>query len=160
MSMQQTCMCWGFEVGDGWFNILNGLSISIQGHINGRTMERWRRRKQKREWKAMSYEEQMKHTWMCEEMEPRVPQVTVTQVKEKFGTLRFYYNGGDEAIENFIHMAEVMTYVTCDECGAPGRLGGKGWISVKCKKHGGGDFFAVKKAKKKITKADIEGVEA
>jgi hypothetical protein len=155
--MQQTCMGWGFEVGDGWFNIINGLSLMIQGHIDGRTRERWRVRKHKRQYAKMDMADQIKHNWMNDDMPFRIPQVVAGQVKEKFGALRFYYSGGDEAIENYVSMAEAMSYITCDTCGSPGKLGGKGWISVKCKKHGGGDFFAVKKAKKKITKADIEG---
>lgn len=157
MSMQQTCMGRGFEVGDGWFNIINGLSFMIQGHIDGRTRDRWRCRKSKREWRELSPEDQIKRTWMNDDMPDRVPQVVAGQVKEKFGALRFYYSGGDEAIANYVSMAEAMSYVTCESCGSPGKISGKGWISVKCKKHGGVDFFAVKNAKKKITKADIKG---
>ena len=26
LSMQQTCMCWGFECGDGWFDLIYNLS--------------------------------------------------------------------------------------------------------------------------------------
>ena len=28
-NMQETCMCWGFECGDGWFNILDQLMGNI-----------------------------------------------------------------------------------------------------------------------------------
>jgi hypothetical protein len=33
-SMQETCMCWGFECGDGWFNVLDQLMGNIQHHID------------------------------------------------------------------------------------------------------------------------------
>ena len=29
LSMEQTCMCWGFECGDGWFDIINNLSQKL-----------------------------------------------------------------------------------------------------------------------------------
>ena len=30
---QQTCMCWGIDTGDGWFNIIDMLCLQIQWHI-------------------------------------------------------------------------------------------------------------------------------
>ena len=39
-NMQETCMCWGFECGDGWFNILDQLMGNIQHHID------WKNRKE------------------------------------------------------------------------------------------------------------------
>ena len=56
----------------------------------------------------------------------------LTQVKEKFGTLRFYYQGGDEYVHGLVSMAESMTEVTCEECGDPGQSRGDGWIHVYC----------------------------
>jgi hypothetical protein len=101
--MQETCMCWGFECGDGWFQILNQLMSNIQHHID------WKNRK-----------------------EEVVPQVTVDQVKEKFGTLRFYYTGGDDYISGLVNMAESMSGVTCEQCGNPGEQSNSGWIKTTC----------------------------
>ena len=101
--MQETCMCWGFECGDGWFNILDKLMGNIQHHID------WKNRK-----------------------EEVVAQVTLDQVKEKFGTLRFYYSGGDDAIDGMVRMAESMSGVTCEECSAPAQTHGPGWIRTIC----------------------------
>ena len=102
-NMQETCMCWGFECGDGWYNILNQLMGNIQHHID------WKNRK-----------------------EEVVAQVTLDQVKEKFGTLRFYYSGGDDAIDGMVRMAESMSGVTCEECSAPAQTHGPGWIRTIC----------------------------
>lgn len=66
---------------------------------------------------------------------PDVPQVVAQQVKEKFGSLRFYYQGGDEYISGLVSMAEAMTEVTCEECGSPGETRSGGWIRVLCDKH-------------------------
>ena len=102
-NMQETCMCWGFECGDGWFNILDQLMGNIQHHID------WKNRK-----------------------EEVIAQVTLDQVKEKFGTLRFYYSGGDDAIDGMVRMAESMSGVTCEECSAPAQTHGPGWIRTIC----------------------------
>ena len=102
-NMQETCMCWGFECGDGWFNILDQLMGNIQHHID------WKNKK-----------------------EEVVAQVTLDQVKEKFGTLRFYYSGGDDAIDGMVRMAESMTGVTCEECGNVGERRGGGWVHTYC----------------------------
>ena len=103
LPMTETCMCWGFDCGDGWFNILNQLMGNIQHHID---------------WKNRNGEV--------------VPQVTLDQVKEKFGTLRFYYTGGDEYIHGMVAMAEAMSGVTCESCGNPGERKGGGWVHTYC----------------------------
>ncbi len=33
-SCQETCMCWGFECDDGWFNLINSLCNCIQHYLN------------------------------------------------------------------------------------------------------------------------------
>lgn len=104
--MTETAMCWGFEHGEGWFNIIDQLCGNIQNHID---------------WQAKQGRE--------------IPQVVAEQVKEKFGTLRFYYRGGDDIIDGMVRMAESMSGVTCEECGAPGETGGQGWISTRCEAH-------------------------
>ena len=101
--MQETAMCWGFACGDGWFNILDQLMGNIQHHID---------------WKNKNTEV--------------VPQVTLDQVKEKFGTLRFYYTGGDDYISGMVTLAESLTGVTCESCGNVGERRGGGWVHTYC----------------------------
>ena len=109
-NMQETCMCWGFECGDGWFNILDQLMSNIQHHID---------------WNNQNFEKGYKQY-------KQVAQVTLDQVKEKFGTLRFYYTGGDDEISGMVRMAESMSGVTCEECGNPGERRGGGWVHTFC----------------------------
>ena len=47
--------------------------------------------------------------------------VTVRQVKEKFGQLRFYYTGGNAGVNCAVRMAERLSCYTCEECGRAGR---------------------------------------
>jgi hypothetical protein len=55
----------------------------------------------------------------------------VTQVKEKYGTLRVYHNGGD-AYEAFVDKAEALSEVTCELCGQQGMIRDDGWVMVRC----------------------------
>ena len=124
-----------FEIGDGWFNIIHGLSSAIQSHID------WANKQadDADEWNAMVAAGQKPDWWGDRASMPepktvpeRVEQVVAAQVKEKFGTLRFYVNGGGETVDNFIRVAEHMSAVTCEECGAPGEIIRGGWIRVLC----------------------------
>lgn len=58
--------------------------------------------------------------------------VVATQVKEKFGELRFYVNRGDEEVFRLIDAAEQESATICELCGAPGTLVTKGWRSTRC----------------------------
>lgn len=61
-------------------------------------------------------------------------QPTCTQMKEKFGGLRFYTSNSDDYVEGMIHMAEHICDNTCQDCGSEEDLGvTKGWISVVCR---------------------------
>ena len=108
-SVQETCMAWGFECGSGWFDVIDILCHEIQHYVD---------------WKSKDLSEEEKEDL----------QVVATQVKEKFGTLRFYYGGGDDVIEGMVMMAESLTHRTCEECGCPGERRGGGWIKTLCNK--------------------------
>lgn len=60
---------------------------------------------------------------------------TIAQVKEKFGGLRFYVDGGTEEMHNYINFAEAMSVHVCEICGAPGKTDGAGWVKTLCEKH-------------------------
>lgn len=151
--MNQTCMCWGFEHGDGWYNIIDQMCANIQHHID------WTR---KQRLNALLYNRALSRAikgdlstynklsvWQRNQIdddlkdpEPQlrhVPeactQVVAIQVKEKFGTLRFYYGGGDDVIRGIERMADSMSAVMCEECGAPGRSRRGGWIRTLCDIH-------------------------
>ena len=62
----------------------------------------------------------------------KLPQVEATQVKEKFGGLRFYTNHEDDYIRGLIAMAESLSMKTCESCGNPGKQNNDGWIITLC----------------------------
>lgn len=96
----------GFAVGKGWYPILEVLCTNVQSHLD------WREKQGK-----------------------PVPQVVVEQIKEKFGGLRFYYQGGDEYIDGMVRMAEAWADIACEECGAAGKRRSGGWIRTLCDQH-------------------------
>lgn len=104
---QRSLMCYGFSCGDGWYHIIDTLCRNIQAHIdqNIRGLDK----------------EDAEHY-----------QVTVEQVKEKFGSLRFYISGGDDYIQGMIVMAEALSSKTCEDCGAKAEVTTKGWIKNLC----------------------------
>ena len=63
-----------------------------------------------------------------------IPQVVALQVKEKFGTLRFYFGGGDDEIYGMVSVAEQMSGSICEDCGTFSPEVGytEGWIQVVC----------------------------
>ena len=54
------------------------------------------------------------------------------QVKEKFGTLRFYYSGGNDTIDGMVQMAESFSGHICEGCGNLGSTQGNGWVRTEC----------------------------
>jgi hypothetical protein len=151
--MKETCMCWGFECGDGWFNILDQLMGSIQHHIDWKEKQRrWaiEYNEMAAQCKAGNFDafeeanksltdEEYKNKKLAEivagdfrQVPKSIPQVTLDQVKEKFGTLRFYYSGGDDYISGMVSLAESLTGVTCESCGNVGERRGSGWVHTYC----------------------------
>lgn len=69
---------------------------------------------------------------------------TAVQIKEKFGTLRFYWRGdlSDEAkakVDEAIELAEARSACTCEVCGGEGRLHRSGyWLTTRCDAHAQG----------------------
>jgi|GEM_PF-1605271 hypothetical protein len=62
------------------------------------------------------------------------PEYYIIQIKEKFGTLRFYTGGMTDAGWNLIGEAEDLSAATCEDCGRPGELDqSSSWIVTSCK---------------------------
>lgn len=98
------------ECDDGWFDLLNRLSHIITSSLL------W-----DPEATQMSDEERS--------------EIYVVQVKEKFGSARYYMNQSTSYINGAIAMAESMSHVICEVCGQPGISRSGGWIKTLCEKH-------------------------
>ena len=84
------------SIGDGWFDIVDALCANIQNRIDNNNDHRERTIKWNAEVNDPDYDWSDKSSFIKRE-ERKVPefveQVVATQIKEKFGTLRFYYQG-------------------------------------------------------------------
>lgn len=110
----------GFAVGKGWWPILQALCSQIDAHT------KWRNNTRKALLKDNPYKQKIPK---------EVTPVKVAQIKEKFGGLRFYYDGGDDTIDGMVRMAEVWASCSCEECGKPGKSRDGGWIKTLCDEH-------------------------
>lgn len=159
--MRTTAMCWGFDVGNGWFNIIDQMCRNMQWHIDQSRKNRARALRYNRAVnkalkgdieplikyhtygkgpKAREYGEQYAQEDIGRGLKlHNVPeachQIIATQVKEKFGTLRFYYYGGDDYCRGVDALADSLSAVTCEECGSPGKLLTQGWHRTLCETH-------------------------
>lgn len=98
-SPEETLMCWGFECGNGWYNLLYTLSAALTNHMN----------------------------------ENPGMDIEAVQVKEKFASLRFYIDGGDDYAMKLIEEAERQSVTICEDCGAPAKLQNRGgWFATLC----------------------------
>jgi len=117
----QTLMAFGMECGDGWFDLIDTICKAIQNQT-----------------------EHVNLLW------PKVKfGVVAVQVKEKYGTLRFYnefiYADGLEEhdrdrLDNYINQvngmvsfAEFMSGRICEVCGQKGTLDGGSFPRCRCK---------------------------
>lgn len=76
---------------------------------------------------------------LCSELISLKLDIKVAQVKEKYGTLRFYVDYGKEVgetewklVETVIDKYEHLSETTCEACGNLGKLRGGGWIKTRC----------------------------
>jgi hypothetical protein len=139
-----TAMCWGFSVGSGWFNIINTLSR--------RLCLDWLKAKEEYdnmvnrlgELKYPSFKEAITNKvitqmmidnayLLLEEERKKVP--VAVQVKEKFGGLIFSTGLVTERQDSYISFAQSMSKVTCEVCGAPGKIRSGSWLKCLCKTH-------------------------
>ena len=99
-----------FECNDGWFRILLWLSRYLEMYI------------------TQQNEMAVKNPQYYQP----VKQVVANQIKQKFGVLRFYYEGGNEHIRSIIDYTEFISGYICENTGSINDVGynRKGYIKV------------------------------
>jgi len=103
--MYHSFEAFGFECGNGWFQLLWDLSEKLM-----KIIEKYP-------------ENERKHFHLH-------------QVKEKFGTLRYYMASETDEMSECIREAEQKSAVTCEECGEKGVLAApSGWYVTLCEDH-------------------------
>jgi len=115
------------ECDDGWYNIIHVLCKIISSRADGLRAR-------------LKYETDKNNFDKVNEIEAQLQKEIadlpiIQQVKEKFGTLRFYVDGGTDECYDYIRMAEAMSAHTCEECGNKGESRTGSWIKVLCDVH-------------------------
>ena len=149
---------WDLSCGDGWYPLIDRLCANIQSQVEySRRMRAYDLRYNRALSRAIRTNDPaplMKFvTFVMEDQRenrcrqllatgafksvPRdIAQVVALQIKEKFGTLCFYYTGGDERISAMVSFAESVSSVICEVCGAPGECKTtRGWVTTLCETH-------------------------
>lgn len=146
----------GFAIGEGWYKIIESLVAQIDSYTkwkrNTRAYQLRYNRAKKRGYDAMlkfvlkGKDAELAAHWQIEQVERNmednflnvvdsVEYIRVVQIKEKFGGLRFYFDGGNEYIRGLVDMAETWAGHTCEKCGEVGYQRGGGWIRTLCDFH-------------------------
>jgi len=144
---------YGIECGNGWASILDLAFKKINHHIENPAYE-----PEKLTWIKDFYNKifwnlvlfkickllpQKQYEWCFTYLSAHPKYIApknkinfeITQIKEKFGGLRIYHQGGDAYIEGIISFAESLSYQVCENCGSNQDVSQnkKGWIKTYCK---------------------------
>lgn len=95
-----------FEVGDGWYKLLRKAAAKMEPLVVAAVAE-----------SPESYE---------------FGYYRATQIKEKYGTLRFYLSSGTDKMYAIADAAERESAKVCEKCGKPGKLRGVEWVYTRC----------------------------
>lgn len=89
---------------------------------------------------------------MCEEImnalieEDFVDKYSIMQIKEKFGSLRWYTSGAPQKVHDIVDKYELISERTCINCGKPATKISMGWICPwcdDCAKNVKGEFWDI-----------------
>lgn len=144
----------GFECDLGWYDIIEGLCNSLyRNYRMVNTRLEWANTRLSEVdsnlgtyFKTKEEAEEKLTKEIAElsvELEREICNVPiVAQIKEKFGTLRFYVdfregvtNSATARVHALVDFAEHMTQITCEQCGDKGKTYGIGWNKTLCHKH-------------------------
>jgi hypothetical protein len=146
----ESLISFGLECDIGWYWLIDQLCGAIQSYVDSRNEGVRIRNKGKSELNCIEcgkekddschikygadVDNPRKHEFVKASLEEEW-QVEATQVKEKFGGLRFYINGADDTVYGMITLAEHMSYGICEMCGTTENVTPtSGWIKYLCQK--------------------------
>lgn len=102
--VQSSLMSFGIACNDGWYQLIYDLSSAIEDIAL-----------------------ELKKQGVSESTLPEV-----SQIKEKFGGLRFYVHNLYGDMDELISAAEEQSMKTCEMCGKPGTRRAKDWVQTLC----------------------------
>ena len=165
-SQIESCMYWGIDVSDGWYDIIDALCQAATYTYTTSIMV------DEADGKRLNIAPYSYTNETTYHFEIKPPQLVADQVKEKFGTLRFYYHTEpeekmsylketgkypelDKILERYynyfdgiVHFAETLSERTCEVTGLKGEMhvtggGGSGWYKTLNCEYAKNDPFCV-----------------
>ena len=165
-SQIESCMYWGIDVSDGWYDIIDALCQAATYTYTTSIMV------DEADGKRLNIAPYSYTNETTYHFEIKPPQLVADQVKEKFGTLRFYYHTEleekmsylketgkypelDKILERYynyfdgiVHFAETLSERTCEVTGLKGEMhvtggGRSGWYKTLNCEYAKNDPFCV-----------------
>jgi hypothetical protein len=124
--------CFYFECDNGWYGLIDTLLSFVNARVKyyDATVERnknWEKLGEVPDWITKTLDkyggEHPLKAWHLD------------QVKEKFGTLRFYSAWFSDQFQGAVSFAESYSALVCEICGKPGELYRAGWLKTLCPEH-------------------------
>ena len=137
--MRVTCMSWGLECGDGWYDIINTLCQDVEMIIGKKDIKVIADQvKQKFGGLRFYYHVEYTPSWfskLCNKTRNIAYNHMWGRVYNKMRDFRQkFFKSTIEKISDAIGDAEGKSYITCESCGAPGKRSGSGWVTTLCDK--------------------------
>lgn len=114
LSMQETCMCWGIAVGNGWYTIIEEACRKLQQLAN--------------ESKVIIEFSQVKEKFAELRLYLEVKPINDSQPLFEIDSIF-------KKAQEIVSQAEKLSLLTCEVCGEPGIFYPGGWAKVRCDKH-------------------------
>ncbi len=130
--MRKSGMWCGFSHGDGWFFLVEMILKRAKNQLDW-DRDLIARMNEDPEKYEKAWKDKPLYKDRISPFDPSIFQVF--QVKEKFGTLRFYFSGGDLLFQGFVDAIEQMSAYICEICGQRGEARNISWVRTLCDEH-------------------------
>ena len=140
----ETLMCWGFECNDGWYGLIDSLcqrltNKAYYARTRYENLIKWKQDGGTFPWKGgreITDDDVAEYKAKMEAELAKIP--VAVQVKEKFGTLRFYTGPATDEHRIIIDTYESLSSRVCEQCGSMDetvRTWPLGWHQTLCEQH-------------------------
>jgi len=135
--MRYTCMAWGIECGDGWFELLNSMCHDVVKLCGDKDIQMVAHQvKEKFGGLRFYFGVESKYT-ILKRLDIKIRNLFFSH---KFGIpywkivkfRRKIWKTIEEKISDRIDQAEIESEKTCEACGKPGKMRGGSWIYTAC----------------------------
>lgn len=127
LPMEETCMCWGIECGDGWLWLIDNLCQTIQSYLDFNRRAQVEAVQVKEKYGGLRFYvhdtyEFSKWEWL----KYRIKRLL------RFSSL---FPKADNLVDGMVWFAEHLSFEICEQCGSTEEVSqSKGWIKTRCER--------------------------